>query len=219
MCGRFALVAPEENIRKRFQVDTSSFKHIPRYNISPGQKTPIITSEEPTTTVLAEWGIQMPWQKETTKRLINTRAETVAEKPFFKKAFEKQRCLVIADGFYEWKPQKTKKIKAPYRILLENEELFAFAGIYRKEKNDIFYSILTTNANTQLKPIHPRMPVILEQKEEQPWLDTTFTTEELLKLFNAFPSKKMKAYAISPRINIPTEDNPGVIQPITQQRA
>jgi len=161
---------------------------------------------------LANWGYPIAWMKDKPQGLINMRIETLRDKPSFKHYLEKGRCLVIADGFYEWK--KTADGKAPFRITLKDGEPFAFAGLYKEAEDGLRFAIITTAPNALMKNIHARMPVILERKEEKGWLDekTNFKTALDLAL-SPYPASKMMAYEISKLINKPENDSPAVIKP------
>ncbi|GGG18291.1 hypothetical protein GCM10011323_23090 [Pontibacter amylolyticus] len=149
------------------------------------------------------------------KRSINARAETLTEKPSFRNLLISKRCLVPADGFYEW--QVTPQGKVPYRILLKNEELFSFAGLWDewldKSTDEVLhtYTIITTNANDIVKPIHGRMPVILSPEAEELWLGEHETQEALLALLNPYNSEELKAYPVSPLVNSLMNNTPAVI--------
>jgi putative SOS response-associated peptidase YedK len=151
------------------------------------------------------------------KPIINARAETVATKPFFRDAFKKKRCLVLADGFYEWK--RTGKSKVPYRIALKTEEPFAFAGIWSAIHDaqgiaQPTFAILTTEANTLVAQIHTRMPVILREQDEAAWLNPSLGLDEAQTLLMPLPAKLLMAYEVSPKVNSPTHNSPDLLQPV-----
>ena len=176
MCGRYSLTVSAEKLVNQFKAILPDEGFLPKYNAAPSQKLPIITDSEPGKIQLYRWGLIPHWAKDISigNKLINARAETINEKPSFRNAFRKQRCLVLADGYYEW--QKTDTGKIPYRIILKNEEPFAIAGIWEswhdEADNEIrSFSIITTEANPSLTDIHNRMPVILNPDDTGKWLD------------------------------------------------
>lgn len=186
MCGRFSTITPMAELKKRFEAETK-IKLSPKYNISPGQKIPVIYDKE---IVLETWGL-----KAFNRKLINARAETLSKYQGVK------RCLIIADGFYEW--QKSGKLKIPYRITLTDESPFAFAGI----ANEGMVAIITTTPNNLMKKIHDRMPVILYKKEEVDYLKGKNVALDPY-------SGSLKAYPISELINNPQNDSVEVIKPL-----
>lgn len=201
MCGRFTQTKSKQEIKHRFNV-----KQIPDgadnlFNIAPEQKIPAILNESLDEISLAKWGIIPSWaQEEKTKyKMINARAETLLEKPAYKRLLQKQRCLIIADSFYEWK--KTNGRKSPYRIMLQNEDLFAFAGLWdlweRDGKTILSCSIITTSPNKLCKEIHDRMPVILPKDRESDWL-SDIPVAKALNLLLPYADDAMKCYASSP---------------------
>ena len=219
MCGRYTLTANTDAIVKRFKVKDYQGEHKPRYNIAPTQKNPVVLLNEKTQRIMTDmrWGLIPFWAKDEKigYKMINARVETVVEKPSFKKAFITRRCLVPADGYYEW--QKTGKPgrKPPYRIVLKSKELFAFAGLWdawNNESGDTIcsYTIITTEADELVGEIHPRMPIILRPENEDAWIDSTLKdTESLMRLLNPYPSDLTEMYGVSPlvgRVNIDTEE-------------
>jgi putative SOS response-associated peptidase YedK len=207
MCGRFSLLAIGEVLSSRFNIEINEPIQ-PRYNIAPGQDTIVILNESPDNITKARWGLVPSWAKDEKigLKMINARAETLKEKPAYKGPFYKQRCLVLADSFYEWKKTPTGKI--PYRISMKDEQPFALAGIYDKWDNIISFSIVTLEPNDIVKPVHDRMPAILKREHEQLWLKHPYE-----KLLYSYPSEEMKSYQISTLINSPANDNPDVIKP------
>jgi putative SOS response-associated peptidase YedK len=159
MCGRFSLVSVGQALKERFGLDdVPELK--PRYNIAPSQETAIITNEEPGKVTLAKWGLVPNWAKEDmAHKMINARAESLAEKPAYRDSFKHRRCLVLADGFYEWKKVGNNKI--PYRITTDG--IFSMAGLWER-KDKITFTIITTEPNDFMKDIHNRMPLVLEKK-------------------------------------------------------
>jgi putative SOS response-associated peptidase YedK len=187
MCGRYSFFSQDEVIEKRFsaKIQEPLTRH---FNASPSQRLPIITNQNPKAIINGTWGLVPSWMKEEKSfGIINARSESLSEKPSFKNAFKNRRCLIIADGFFEW--QKLKDGKQPYRITLKEAGPFAFAGLWEQKKTDdgeqITFSIVTTGANLLVGKIHNRMPVILNPKDEKIWMD------------NDFDPKKAHRYQIS----------------------
>ena len=213
MCGRFTLSHLAEAIASTFQLSTiPAIK--PRYNIAPTQLIPTIL---PTDTGdrqlrMLRWGLIPSWAKDPAigAKLINARSETVAEKPSFRSAFRHRRCLVIADGFYEWQRQEGKK--QPFYFRLQNQQPFAFAGLWehwQDSKGEVIDSctILTTQANELLQSIHDRMPVILDAKDYDSWLDPAVQKpEQLHHLLKPFSPEAMISYPVSTKVNNPGND-------------
>ena len=220
MCGRFTLQTPESKIRKAFQLQlTGSLGLRPRYNIAPSQDIPIIRdTEEGQELVLVKWGLVPHWSKEpkTKYSTINARIETVAEKPTYRTPFKSRRCLIPADGFYEWKIINGHKI--PHYIRMHKCGVFAFAGIWDRWEGDgktlDSCSIIVMPANEVIKPIHERMPAIIAPAHYDLWLDQRITEkDEIMEFLNSAPSGSLKYYSISPWVNSPEHDNERCIQP------
>ncbi len=222
MCGRFTLFEADKVLSKEFGV--SGVPPLsPRYNIAPSQ--PIAAVRTPHTgagreLALLRWGLIPSWSKDPAigNRLINARAETVREKPSFRIAFRRHRCLIPTNGFYEW--QRQERGKQPYFVRMRDERIFAFAGLWdRWESSDKDVietcTILTTAANAVLAPIHDRMPVILPQAEYARWLDPALKDPDSLSpLLVPFPPEEMLAIPVSPRVNAPSTDDEKCIAPL-----
>lgn len=221
MCGRISLTKAIEFVEQRFKVKyTGDREWSIYYNGAPSQYLPVITNENPEQIQLFRWGLIPSWSKqpETKYSMINAKAETLDKKRSYKGPFEKRRCLVIADGFYEWK--KTGKNKQPYRIRLADESLFAFAGLYEIWKNEEqvlpSFTIITTKPNAVMENIHNRMPVILPSDVERRWLDQSLDTDELKTLLKPYPKDDLHAYPVSRLVNNPKNNQPEVLQPVEQ---
>jgi len=166
---------------------------------------------------MLHWGLIPSWAKdpEVGNKMINARAETVAEKPSYRKAFKERRCLILADGFYEW--QKTDSGKQPFYIRMEDESPFAFAGLWESWQNGRKIrscTIITTSPNEVAAQVHNRMPVILHPEDYEMWLDPDFDERELLTtLLKPFPAEAMEAYPVSRKVNRPANNDPEVIEP------
>lgn len=219
MCGRYTLEITE-SLQERFAVEGELPEIESRYNIAPGQSLPVVMSNSPNRIELMRWGFIPFWAKEASSgyKLINARAETLGEKPAFKKALEHQRCLIPASGFYEW--QKTSQGKQPHLIRLKDTGYFAFAGLYSRWRDPagttvLSYTIITTTPNELVAPIHNRMPAILSPADEAAWLDSGLTDPgALAELLHPYPAEAMRAYPISPRVNSPSNEGPELIEQV-----
>ena len=220
MCGRFSQTATPEIIAEQFQVQESPLFQ-PRYNIAPSQHIAAIRIETDTTTrnlVMLRWGLIPSWAKDPKigNQCINAKAETVAEKPSFRSALKKRRCLVVATGFYEW--QMRGPVKQPMWIGLRSKRPFAFAALWEHWKPTEGESletctIITTEPNELMQPIHNRMPVILAPSSYDQWLDPTFQQAEPLKaLLRPYPSEELMAYSVSTLVNNPRHDAPQCLE-------
>jgi putative SOS response-associated peptidase YedK len=220
MCGRFTNSAKSAQISKEFKVSAKNQTEKPRYNIAPSQMIDTILSLDGER-VLSQlkWGLIPSWAKGADNQMINARAETITEKPSFREAFQKRRCIVPATGFYEWK--KGRDGKQPFYFHLPNKEVFGFAGLYEewldKESGEILETctIITTAANDVLKPVHDRMPVILSPKGYDEWLDEKIKDSERLKnLLKPYPANEMTAHPVSKSVNVPDADSSELIVPL-----
>ncbi len=210
MCGRFSFSPLAKIIEDRFDVKVDS-TYKPRYNSAPSQRLAVITNAQPDRLSYFKWGLVPFWAKDPKigNRMINAKAETIAEKPSFKNAFQKRRCLVPADSFYEWKRISSSE-KIPYRIMRSDQSLFAMAGIWETwktpEDEELHtFSIITTSPNKLMENIHNRMPVILHREDEKKWL-TTDNPNSLESLLQPFDEKLMTAYPVSTLVNSPAND-------------
>ncbi|MCL0043914.1 SOS response-associated peptidase [Dehalococcoidia bacterium] len=223
MCGRYSLASDYDAIDARFSFSGSTealldFK--PRFNIAPTQEvlTVIKSYDEWNEPRMMRWGLIPSWAKDASlsNRMINARAETIAYRPAFKQALVRRRCLVVADGFYEWRREGGYKI--PMRIILRTGELFGFAGLWeswKSPKGNIINSctIITTAPNRVMASIHNRMPVILPKEAEASWLDNALDPAIAQSLLLPYPSKAMEAYEISSLVNSPRNDTSDVVIP------
>ncbi len=225
MCGRYSLTTPPEAMRRLFGLEATP-NLPPRYNIAPTQLAPVVRlvpgAGKRTLTQL-RWGLVPPWAKDLKvgAQLINARGETVHEKPSFRAAFRQRRCLVVADGFYEWKTDG--KSKHPMRITLSDDGPFAFAGLWEHfEKGPEgpleSFTIITTEAAAVIAPIHDRMPVILDVTDYDQWLDPASKPEPLSALLRSFPSERLRAYAVSTHVNSVRHDDEACIAPLAEPR-
>jgi putative SOS response-associated peptidase YedK len=220
MCGRFALYSTIEIIAKEFNVGQTPFGFEPSYNIAPSQLIVTVYNEGENKLLQCKWGFIPSWSKDESigNRMINARAEIVAEKPTIKSAFKKQRCLVVSDGFYEWR--KEGKLKIPVYVRLKSGKPLGLAGLYNlwtSPKGEQIYTctIITTDANKLLTPVHNRMPVIISKYNRDLWLDPNIQDEEaILPLLKPYSSDDMKAYEVSQMVNSPSNDSPENIKAI-----
>lgn len=222
MCGRFTRIALLEDIIAAFEVDEIACDLEASYNIAPTQPIAVIADEGGMRRLVTlRWGLIPPWSKDPTigNTMINARAETLTQKPSFKQAFKKRRCLIVADGFYEWQKRETTKV--PLYIRFQSGEPFGFAGLYEYWTSPEGISIgtcaiITTDANDLMRPIHNRMPVILPKEHHAVWLDPTIEDETLLaSLLQPFASDELEAYEVSRLVNSPKNNSPACVQPIS----
>ena len=222
MCGRYAIYGPVSRANREiieFLGEEIAFR--PAYNAAPTQKLPVLraTAGGKRELALLRWGLIPSWAKDPAigARMINARSETVAEKPAFRSAFRRRRCLVPMCGFYEW--QKTGARKVPHFVRLLNTGLFAVAGLHEHwpgkdgaEPVDT-YTILTTGANEMMRAVHDRMPVILQEPDYDAWLDPgNEDTKSLGALLQPFPAEEMRAYPVSARVNNARNNDPDLIE-------
>jgi putative SOS response-associated peptidase YedK len=221
MCGRFALKAPPRTIQEHFHLP-ETLELSPRYNIAPSQAIAVVRclqGEKTRQLDMLRWGLIPHWAKDMKigYKMINARSETLAQKPSFRAAFKKRRCLIVADGFFEWK--HAGKIKEPFYVQLRNGAVFGFAGLWESWKSpdgNIVESctVITTPANKLIRGIHDRMPVILLPEDYETWLQDSTPEQILQQLFAPFPADKMEMYRVSSEVNSPKNDTPACILPI-----
>ncbi len=220
MCGRFTLATPGQTVAELFELSAAP-ELKPRYNIAPTQPVAVVRAGPGGRELVAvHWGLIPSWSKEASigARMINARGETVAEKPAFRGPFRSRRCLVIADGFYEWKREGDGK--QPYFIAMKDRRPFAIAGLWDRwtpagGEPVESCTIVTTTPNEVLAPIHDRMPVILPPGVHAVWLDPALRTSERLQpLLQPLAASEMTAYPVSPRVNSPRNDDRDCIAPL-----
>ncbi len=220
MCGRFSLKSTFQAIEDEFSIEESEIEILPRYNIAPTQSVPVIVNNGKRRLVPFRWGLIPSWSEDESigSKMINARAETLTHKVSFKNALKKRRCLIIADGFYEW--NKTDSGKKPMFIYLKNEKPFSFAGLWESWKTTdgkIIRSctIITTTPNQLISPIHNRMPVIIQKGYRSLWLEPNNADEtKLVGLLKPYPYEEMAAYEVSKYVNSPANDSPICCEPI-----
>ena len=220
MCGRYTMASPEEWIREELDLFELPDDYRPRYNIAPTQDVlAVIRADDGLRAGWLRWGLIPSWAKDPAigNRMINARAETIASKPAFRDAFRRRRCLIVADGFYEW--QEVGSARVPMWIHRASHRPFTFAGIWDRwkppEGEPIFScAIITTEANDALRPIHERMPVILPPEDRATWLDPDADPETLAALLRPYPGDDLRAHAVSTLVNSPRNDLPECIEPV-----
>ncbi|PWT90391.1 MAG: hypothetical protein C5B55_09805 [Blastocatellia bacterium] len=210
MCGRFTLRSVDRvriALANRAQLEGL----IPRFNIAPTQEVVVVNSSNEAE--LMTWGLIPSWSKES-KGVINARSETLDEKASFAESFERRRCLILADGFYEW--QRTGRARKAFYFQMKDGVPFAFAGIWDRWRGNgstiNSCAIITTTANKLLEPVHDRMPVILHENAYEMWLDPKCSKQELKKLLEPFPEDEMKSHPVSSQVNYVDIDNESLIQ-------
>ncbi|MED4970777.1 SOS response-associated peptidase [Parageobacillus toebii] len=219
MCGRFSLTADIAQLQALFGFVYAGTIPL-RFNIAPSQQVLTVMEEDGARIgKMMKWGLVPSWVNDPKIgwKMINARAETVDEKASFRRALKRRRCLILADGFYEWKKEGEKKI--PYRFTLQNEQPFAFAGLWETwdKQGEMLYTctIITTKANELVGTIHDRMPVILPQEWHDAWLDTKLEDTDYIKsLLQPYPAEEMKMYEVSTIVNSPKNDVADCIKPV-----
>ena len=221
MCGRFTLTVSPEELQAAFPDFLIPSGLPPSFNIAPSQPIPVVTNDGKKKLDFYSWGLIPSWTKPENLgkyNLINARSETAAEKASFKNSLRRRRCLILADGFFEWSKSTSGKGKTPYYFTMKDQTPFAFAGlweIWHSPEGDPLHSacILTTGPNEIVKPIHNRMPVILPAEHFNTWL----TQEEgkpgdFQHLLQSFPAELMQTYPVSSFVNSPKNNSPQCIQ-------
>lgn len=220
MCGRYAFFSPAEAVRRTFALDEVPELE-PRYNIAPTQDVPAVRAGEEgrRALVMLHWGLVPKWAKEKAigNRMINARAETLAEKPSFRDAFRKRRCLVVTDGWYEW--QVAPGGKQPWFIRMKDARPFAFAGLWERWKDPANGSLLesctivTTDASASIRRIHDRMPCVLPEAEWDRWIDTAYAdTEQLSRLLVPCDPAGLAFWPVSRQVNAPKNQGAKLIE-------
>jgi len=217
MCGRYSLAKSKEDIQKRFAVQIKG-TFTPQFNITPLQSCAVITNQQPNDVQFYKWGLIPSWSIDNTTgiNLINARAESVYQKIPFKHIIKNQRCLVLSDGFFEWR--KEGKNKVPYRFNLNSDEAFAYAGLWDSWKNEETeeitnsFTILTIDANKMVKSVHERMPVILRKDLERLWISADVSESQATSLLKSYDSEAMYSYAVHRSVNDARNNTPECIQ-------
>jgi putative SOS response-associated peptidase YedK len=225
MCGRYTLRVSPAELAEIFET-LRTIDWSPRYNIAPTQTVAAVRQSEQgdgRELALLRWGLIPSWAKDMKigSSLINARADGVATKPSFRHAFKKKRCLIPADGFYEWQAVPGQKAKQPYLIGVRDTPVFVFAGLWERwtdpEGKPVETSaIITTDANEAMAPVHNRMPVILDPADYDEWLDRDQQDAETLqRLLKPFPADRMQLTPVSTLVNSPRNEKPECVQPVT----
>jgi len=222
MCGRFTLTVDPADLKQEFSEYNFPSKFAPRFNIAPTQPVLAIPNDDRNEADFFVWGLIPMWAKDPAigNRLINARGETLEEKPAFRGSLKYKRCLILADGFYEWKSVPGRKSKTPFFIHMKDRKPFAFAGLWdswNSPDGSLIKSctIITTEPNDLMAIIHNRMPVILHPRDYAKWLDPSPQTPDQLKpLIKPFPADAMDAYPVSPLVNKPSNDTPELVVPV-----
>jgi putative SOS response-associated peptidase YedK len=224
MCGRFTLTIDPARLQEAFPFVEVPQEMAPSFNIAPSQPIAVIANNQPDKLDFFKWGLVPSWAKDPSigNRMINARAESLAEKPSFRTAFRRRRCLVLADGFYEWRKDPGGKSKTPMYIRMENGAPFAFAGLWEAWNSPdgsllLTAAIITTSPNSLMASIHDRMPVILPPESYSAWLDPSERPPaELQPLLQPYPEALMNAYPVSRLVNSPQNDLPDCILPLAE---
>ena len=223
MCGRFTLSASPTSLTETFPEFELPDQLTPRYNITPTQDIAVVANNNPGKIDLFRWGLIPSWAKDPTigNRMINARSETLSQKPSFRTAYRRWRCLVLADGYYEWRKEPGGGVKTPFYIRMASEKPFAFAGLWEQWQPSrdadavLSCTILTCPPNEMLEQIHHRMPVILDYDAYDLWLEpNNQPPAELNHLLKPYPADEMTAHAVSRLVNKPQNDTPACIQPV-----
>ena len=223
MCGRFTLAIDPGELQTAFPgIEFPAMGITPRYNISPSQPVVAILQSSNKYLDFLTWGLIPSWAKEPSlgAKMINARSETVAEKPSFRNAFRRRRCLIPASGFYEWRSDPETNAKEPVYIYIKNEPLLAFAGLWEiwqsSDGSEIrSCTIITTQANSFIKPIHDRMPVIISPANYDKWLTTSEeNVNSLTDLFLPYSANEFTCHRVSRLVNNPLNETEACVKPI-----
>lgn len=222
MCGRFTLIAGPEDLREAWPGFVLPDELTPRYNIAPSQPVAVVANNGQNKVEFFRWGLIPSWAKDPRmgQRMINARAETLAQKRSFRAAYRRRRCLVLADGFYEWRKEPRSKTKTPMYVRLKSGKLFGLAGLWETWRSPheaaiLSCTVITTTPNSLLAEIHDRMPVILEPRAYDLWLDPGEQSPDRLgPWLRPYPASEMTAYAVSTMVNNPRNDSPACVVPV-----
>jgi putative SOS response-associated peptidase YedK len=212
MCGRLVLTSSYREKIKAIFADVDADEWLPpRYNITPAQRVPALMDAAPEKLVWPSWGFPPAQPKR--PALINARSETVHQLPTFREAFRARRCIIFADGFYEWKRTGLRRPQ-PYLFQLEEGAAFALAGLWQPGEAGPCAVVLTTEANTLMQPVHDRLPVIFTPDTARMWLNRETSVETLRALLQPFPSGRMRCHPVSDRVNRSSAEGEALIQPV-----
>ncbi len=218
MCRRYSISSTAAELAERFDIDVPE-AYRSRYNAAPTQILPVITNDNPEGLSFFYWGVvpKFAKNKSLSPKLYNTKAETLLQKASASKALHQRRCLIPADGFYDWK-NVSKKGVVPYRFVLEAPKIFAFAGLWEEYEDDeegmvYTFSIITTEANDITKEMNLNMPAIVAREDEKKWLNNDLSVDEWIKLLKPYPSQTMSSYTVSSLLNNLENDRPELLRP------
>ena len=218
MCGRYTLATPSDDLIEAFDLPGLTFEYMARYNIAPGQPAPVVAEDGRGRRMgLLKWGLVPAWKGEPGSGLINARAETVATKASFREAFARRRCLVPADGFYEWRREAETGRKTPFWIHPVDQAVLTFAGIWETWTHVAAdplhtFAILTTSANEDVRHVHDRMPVIVPVEDRARWLDRATAEPSLEAILAPAPPRTLECHPVDRRVNRVAEDDAGLIE-------
>jgi len=212
MCGRFVVSTPKD-IKGKYNISNSPPLFSPNYNVSPSTKALVVTKNSPNKLILMKWGFELGWDK--TKSLINVRSETAIEKPYFNKFLKETRCIIPVNGFYEWGQLKleTKKEKYPFFFYSKKQEFLSLGGLYTQKEGKYSFAILTTKANSLMKPVHDRMPVIIKEEDTESWLSSKTKDKIIQKFLEPVNPSFLKFHPVSKYVNDPKNNSPDLIKP------
>jgi len=221
MCGRFTITATPDQLQKAFPGIAVPAQMAPRFNIAPSQPIAVVPNDGRKAVDFFVWGLIPSWAKDPAvgSKLINARAETLAEKPSFRTAYKRRRCLILADGFFEWKKITDQRGKTPHYITLKDHRPFAMAGLWEQwfspDGSEIkSATIITTEPNKLMAQLHNRMPVILQPEDYARWLEPgERDAKDLQDLLVAYPAGEMAFYPVSTMVNSPANDVPATVMP------
>jgi putative SOS response-associated peptidase YedK len=221
MCGRFTITLDPGEIQELLNLGPFVHIHQPRYNVAPSQPIPIVKDLETKSIELYKWGLVPFWADDPNigYKMINARSETAHEKPSFRAAFRHRRCLILADGFFEWHTAEKGEAKTPYLFKLKNDHPFTFAGLYEHwpipSGGELHTcTILTCPPNELVNDYHNRMPVMLDEEARWSWLDSQSKQSYLLDLLVPYPADEMKCFAVSREVNSPQNDRPEILETV-----
>ncbi|MHC1739914.1 MAG: SOS response-associated peptidase [Anaerolineaceae bacterium] len=221
MCGRFTITLEPIELQEELELGDFPDDFIPRYNVAPTQNVAVTRDYTNRNVEWMRWGLVPFWAKDPSigVRMINARSETLLEKPSFRDAFIKRRCLILADGFYEWQKFPWKQSSIPHYFYLKGKEPFFFAGLWdqwHSPSGDTLISctIITGDPNELIRPIHDRMPVILNTKNSKDWLNPNASTDSLQALLSPYPAEQMEEHPVSTLVNSPGVDNSAIINKV-----
>lgn len=219
MCGRYSLAVPPEELEQIFSATADEDLHLPRWNIAPTQDAPVVVQEPARRRIRSlRWGLVPPWARDprVAARHVNARSETASVRPAFREAFARRRCLVPADGFYEWVAGPRGRPRLPWWIHHGRGGVLAFAGLHERWGDLSTFTILTTTPNSVVAPVHDRMPAVLPPEEWDVWLDLDAEVADVLPLLRPAPAALLRARRVSTRVNRVENDDAGCVEPVEE---